>query len=120
MGTRENNLSKMTEQELFDMVAAPKCFTPEAIEAAKKELARRKLTPEQISQLLAGHSQLNTSSKAKWPTTMLLTVATWCHWPGFRRMDRLRRLDADHWTWITYGLLLWALIALIQLILLLI
>lgn len=56
----EEKMAKLSDEELYDVLAHEKDYVPEAIEAAKKEFQNRNLPPERIS-----NSQLVAEEKNK-------------------------------------------------------
>jgi hypothetical protein len=75
-----NQLSARSDEELYDMLSHEQDYQPEALVAAREELARRKLAPERVT-ALEGRAQSEKArelSKAEerlgWPLRIVIFV----------------------------------------------
>ena len=69
-----------TDAELYDMLAHPEDYLPDALAAAKEELGKRNLTVDRVSQLEAGVQSQTAADDAKaqerlgWPMRIFLFI----------------------------------------------
>jgi hypothetical protein len=73
-------LPRKTDQELYDLLAHPDDYLPEALEAARGELSQRNLPPERAGQLAAAAQSKHATEEAKaqerlsWPMRLLIVI----------------------------------------------
>ena len=73
-------LPLMTDAELYDMLAHPEDYLPEALSAAKVELSKRNLPPEEVAQLeakvqsQAAEAEARAQERLGWPTRIFIFI----------------------------------------------
>jgi len=110
-----------TDEELFQALAHAGDYAPAAIEAVQREIARRHLDVQQISELESAAAKTKAEETAKaelplrWPMRILMFLLSFgiaqiilMEYYGSRGYTRRSR---EVWRWMAYGLLFWLALA---------
>jgi len=113
----ENTWGKMPDEKLFEVLAHRDGYRPELVEFIEREVARRNLDAQRISELenAATREKIEASEKSElplqWPLRILMMLASFgipqiALWAYYNHSGYIRR-SREVWKWMTYGLVLW-------------
>ena len=119
--------AEKADEQLFHALAHMDHYEPEAIEAIKREIARRHLDKQPVSELEATAAKTKAEETAKaelplqWPMRILMLllafgIAQIIVGEYYRNRGYTRRCR-EVWRWMVYGLLFWFAIVILRVLL---
>jgi hypothetical protein len=121
-----DKMREITDEELYEMLTHDNNYVPEAIMAAKNELATRSLSPERIAEIQSGLKKEDERNVAlasiplQWPIRILMFIFSFGMLQAiigeYYRSKGYERKHQECWTWMKYGLFFWVSLAIILLL----
>lgn len=124
----EERMSKLSDEELYDVLANEKDYVPEAIAAAKSVFHSRGLSSETLAEIkteietIAEEEEKEKEEKAKVPLPLELKILSFVFAVGipqaiaaelFRKRGYVRQAN-EIWKWMGYGLIFYIVITILK------
>lgn len=120
----EEKMSKLSDEELYDVLAHENDYVPEAFDVAKKEFQNRNLSPEKLAELesVAEAKKYEEEEKADKPLPWLIRILMFLFPLGiaqillseYYRNIRYKRRSRECWTWMGYGIIFYVVLIIVN------